>query len=180
MRKRLSPATGIALLALFVALGGTATAAALITGAQIKNGSIQVIDLSAKARAALKGQRGPRGATGPAGAQGLAGAQGPAGASATALFAVVDENGVLLKGSGVTAVQRTTLGRYLVTFNRTVTDCAAIAGAGTRGTLDTDAITPGLLSTSPSGNQVALIAKKYEFSGHLQPEDVGFHLAVFC
>ncbi len=56
--RRLSPATVIALLALFVALGGTATAAKiLVTSADIKNGTIQIVDLSAKARLALHGQK---------------------------------------------------------------------------------------------------------------------------
>ena len=63
MRHRLSPATVIALLALFVALGGTAGAAAvLVTSAQIKNGTIQVADISAKAQQKLRGERrGPQG-----------------------------------------------------------------------------------------------------------------------
>jgi hypothetical protein len=52
MRKRLrwrvrmpSPAMGVALLALFVALGGSATAAVLVTSADIKNGTIRSIDV---------------------------------------------------------------------------------------------------------------------------------------
>jgi hypothetical protein len=82
MRKRISPASVLALIvALFVVLTGTATAAKLITGAQIKNGSIGLVDLNAKAKKALKGQRGPVGATGPQGPAGAAGPVGPAGAS---------------------------------------------------------------------------------------------------
>jgi hypothetical protein len=89
MRHRFTPATVLALIALFVALTSSATAAsyAYITGAQIKNGSVGLADLSKKAKKALKGQRGPRGFTGtagPAGPAGLAGAvgpQGPAGAN---------------------------------------------------------------------------------------------------
>ena len=80
MRKRITPATILAMIALFVALAGTATAGtALITGAQIKNGSIGLADMSPKAKAALKGARGPQGPAGrmgPMGAAGLAGAQG--------------------------------------------------------------------------------------------------------
>ncbi|HEX5909416.1 MAG TPA: hypothetical protein VFY44_02910, partial [Thermoleophilaceae bacterium] len=89
----------IASLALFVALGGSATAATLITGAKVKNGtitgtdikassltgakvkngSLSSSDLSKSAKGALKGAKGdqgPAGQTGPAGAQG---AQGPRG-----------------------------------------------------------------------------------------------------
>jgi hypothetical protein len=85
MRKRLTPAMVVALIALFVALTSTATATVLITGKQIKDGSIQLRDLSPKAKLALKGQRGPRGYTGlpgtagPAGPAGATGAAGPAG-----------------------------------------------------------------------------------------------------
>jgi hypothetical protein len=77
MLKRISPVTIIVLVtALFVALTSTATAAKLITGAQIKNGSIGLVDLSAKAKRALKGKQGPAGLQGPAGPAGAAGAQG--------------------------------------------------------------------------------------------------------
>jgi hypothetical protein len=81
MRKRLTPGTVLALIALFVALSGTATAAsvALITGAQIKNGSIGLVDLSAGAKRSLKGTRGLRGTPGPPGPIGSPGPQGPPG-----------------------------------------------------------------------------------------------------
>lgn len=48
----------------------SATAAFVVTSKNIKNGTIQTIDLSAKARKALKGNVGPAGARGPAGPQG--------------------------------------------------------------------------------------------------------------
>jgi hypothetical protein len=83
MRRHLSPAAVIALLALFVALSGTATAAgvALITGKQIKDGSIGLADLSPRAKAGLRGARGPQGRQGVPGSQGSPGATGPAGAA---------------------------------------------------------------------------------------------------
>ena len=75
----------VALLALFVALGGTSVAAgnALVPRnsvgtAQVVNGSLGTSDLSAKARNALRGERGLQG---PAGEKGPAGAQGPPGAT---------------------------------------------------------------------------------------------------
>jgi hypothetical protein len=60
----------------------TATAAtmALITGAQIKNGSVELVDLSAGAKRALRGKRGERGRQGPAGPAGATGASGAPGA----------------------------------------------------------------------------------------------------
>src|SRR5262245_45365110 len=80
--RQLSPGTVLAMVALFVALTGTATAggvALIVTSANIKNGTIQTVDLSAGAKRALKGQRGPRGTDGPAGLPGPAGTPGPAG-----------------------------------------------------------------------------------------------------
>jgi hypothetical protein len=59
-----------------------AVVSAVVTSKNIKNGSIQAIDLSAKAKLALKGSRGargPAGAEGPQGIQGLQGIQGPPG-----------------------------------------------------------------------------------------------------
>jgi hypothetical protein len=59
---------------------GTATAAVVVTSKNIKDGTIQMVDISAKAKAALKGNRGPAGPAGQAGAQGPQGAQGSQGA----------------------------------------------------------------------------------------------------
>ena len=69
-----SPGVVLGFIAILLAMGGSAFAANLITSAQIKNGTIQVKDLSKKARKALKGKRGRRGERGPAGlANGAAG-----------------------------------------------------------------------------------------------------------
>jgi hypothetical protein len=83
----------IALVALFVALGGTtyAASAALIgtntvASPQVVNGSLQTKDLSAQARKAMKGNRGFRGLVGARGARGptgVQGAQGPRGVQGT-------------------------------------------------------------------------------------------------
>lgn len=67
---------------LAVTLAATAGASRLITGSQIKNGSIGLVDLSKSARRALAGKTGPVGPAGPQGAQGPAGATGPAGLNA--------------------------------------------------------------------------------------------------
>ncbi len=78
--KRFTPAMIVAMIALAVALSGTAVAgtAKLITGNQIANGTIKLADLHPGAKAALKGERG---AQGPAGAQGAQGPVGPQGAT---------------------------------------------------------------------------------------------------
>jgi preprotein translocase subunit Sec61beta len=76
----------VAYLALFVALSGTSYAAATklapknsVGSPQVINGSLQKVDLSKKAFAALRGARGPRGLQGAAGSAGPAGTQGPKG-----------------------------------------------------------------------------------------------------
>ena len=88
------PGTAIATLALCVAFGGSATAATLVSGKQIKNssvtgadikrGSIPPEDLSARARQVLRGTPGPAGATGAPGPAGPAGPEGPAGPAGAA------------------------------------------------------------------------------------------------
>jgi hypothetical protein len=78
--------TLIIVVAILAVTGGSATAAKLITGKDVKdssltgkdvkNRSLGVSDLSAAARAALTGQKGPAGPAGPAGANGINGTNG--------------------------------------------------------------------------------------------------------
>jgi len=85
----MSPAMAVAMLALFVALTGTAvaTTSALITGRQIANGSITGLDVKNKSltprdfRGSVRGPRGLTGSAGPQGAQGAAGATGAPGSA---------------------------------------------------------------------------------------------------
>jgi len=80
--KRFTPAMIVAMIALAVALSGTAVAgtAKLITGSQIANGTIKLADIHPATKAALKGERGAQGPAGAQGAQGPVGPQGAAGA----------------------------------------------------------------------------------------------------
>jgi hypothetical protein len=64
--------------AVVAAASGTA-ATIVVTSKNIKNGTIQTVDISAKAQRALRGNRGPRGLSGPAGGAGPTGPAGPAG-----------------------------------------------------------------------------------------------------
>jgi Collagen triple helix repeat (20 copies) len=88
---RQSPAMIVAMLALFVALTGTAvaTTSALITGKQIANSSITGLDVKNKSltpkdfKGSVRGPRGAAGARGPQGAQGAQGPQGPQGPQGT-------------------------------------------------------------------------------------------------
>lgn len=93
------PATAIAMVALFLAIGGgVAWASGLIPGSRIKNHSIAEKKLTKKAIKALRGQRGPQGpagatgatgATGPAGPKGATGPQGPQGPGASSFSTTV-------------------------------------------------------------------------------------------
>lgn len=84
--KKISAPLAVALVMSLV-LGATAVAAKLITGKDIKNGSIGLVDLSASAKKGLAGEdgrdgaAGAQGAKGDQGATGDQGAVGPAGAS---------------------------------------------------------------------------------------------------
>jgi hypothetical protein len=85
MRRTMALVAGV-ILALAAVTAATAGVRALITGAQIKDGTIQSRDIANRTirtrdmtSAAIASLRGLRGATGPAGATGATGAQGPAG-----------------------------------------------------------------------------------------------------
>lgn len=80
--RRITPSLVLSVLALVVATTGTGVAATgLITGQQIKDGTINLRDLSPAARRALAGRIGPQGPAGPQGAQGPQGPAGKDGAS---------------------------------------------------------------------------------------------------
>jgi hypothetical protein len=91
--RRISPATGISLLALFVALGGTSYAAvklpaksvgtkqlktSAVTSAKVRNNSLLARDFK-RGQLPSGGATGPRGATGKTGATGRTGATGKTG-----------------------------------------------------------------------------------------------------
>jgi len=125
--RRPAPATVIALVALFVALGGTGYAALALPknsvgSAQVINRSLRTMDLSRTAVAALKGNRGPGGAAGPQGPEGPdgpRGATGAAGAPGTArAYAEVDSTTPSLvtgRTKNITAVTRVDDGVYCLT-----------------------------------------------------------------
>lgn len=67
VKKIMSPSMMVALLALFVALAGTAVAASryiITSSAQVKPGAISLRNISASARAGLRGSEGPQGPPG--------------------------------------------------------------------------------------------------------------------
>ena len=71
----------VAVIALLVAMSGSAVAASLITGEQIKDGTIQTKNISKTTRAKLAGPAGAPGERGPAGPAGKNGRDGAPGIS---------------------------------------------------------------------------------------------------
>lgn len=99
MRRRTmpSPAMVIALIALFVALGGTGYAATSLTA----NGSATTAAArrhhrSLRGPRGFRGRTGPQGPVGPQGPQGAQGVQGPAGTAKA--YAVIDSTGRTVPG----------------------------------------------------------------------------------
>ena len=194
---RPTPVVIAAVLAALIAGTGTAVAARLITGKQIKNGTIQAKDLSASVRSALndRGARGPQGTVGPQGAQG---AQGPAGASgqpglkgdpgapATRLWAVVRSpnpgNPFVVRGSGAVGVTDRTDGNgtLRVRFNRDISGCTYVASVGgTDGDGGGDPFDQGFISTEfDRSDRTAVSVATRNTAG--TPADLSFHLIVVC
>jgi hypothetical protein len=125
-----SPTLLLAVAAVIFAGTGSAIAARLITSKQIKDGSIQLKDLSKKARQALSGGRGPQGPSGFNGTPGAPGAPGlPAPASGSRFSATVLGDGTLVaaRSSAGTSAVKTATGAYTVVFDRDISACAYVA-----------------------------------------------------
>ena len=163
-----APSTVIATVAVVAAMGGTATAANLVTGQDVKNssltgkdvknGSLSASDLSKSARKSLKGSGGgggPAGPAGPAGPQGPAGEAGPKGDAGPAGPAVLPSARFeSLASENLAADVEETLvteappaGQYVInaklnlfTIGTGVGECTLIRG---NTTIDTAQINPG-------------------------------------
>jgi hypothetical protein len=105
---QLSPAMLVALLALVAGSAGTATAQQLITGKQIRNGTIRSEDLSKSLRKRVGNSYGAK----------------------------VGGDGSLIASRGARSATRTTTGDFQVVFARSVEKCAAVATP--RGTADVE------------------------------------------
>lgn len=179
----------VALLALFVALGGTsiaATSALLpknsVGTAQVINNSLRLKDFKKSERLRLRGPRGVQGVQGlkgDQGAKGEQGIQGEQGPPATKLFASVTYSGVVTIASGVTGATRNSLGQYTVTFNRDLTNCVPIAVSGYGLPTATNTIDSYPVYASTSGldrTKVDVVVAYPPGTYH----DNGFDIAVFC
>lgn len=170
---RQSPAMIVAMLALFVALTGTAvaTTSALIGSAQIRNNSITGLDVKNRSlrpidfRGSVRGPRGLRGLTGATGAPGATGATGPPGApnpnaanselldgldsasfQRSVRWALVDAAGNIEHQSGGISMTSSSSGGYYLNFGEPVTGKLVLALGAYDSGFDTD------LTSSPCGD----------------------------
>jgi hypothetical protein len=184
----------VAVVALVSSLTGVAVGATLIDSSDIKDGSITKKDLHKNAVNTKKvenktlkandfapgelkdGVQGIEGLQGPKGDKGAPGADGADGADATALWAVIGDDGTTARGSHVTSSTRNNDGFYTVTFDRDVSGCAFVPAIG-----GTDDSVPkaliGAARTPSNANAVNIDTFAFD-TGLFQSNS--FHLAVFC
>jgi hypothetical protein len=199
---RISPASVLALVALFVALGGVSYAAATINGKNIKNNSIPgkklknravtnkkvkpnslgADRLTAAARASLQGAQGPQGPAGP---------QGPQGPAGTALaYAQVNDGGasslVSQRTSGFSGITRVATGTYCLEPVAAVVGQAFSGGDPTRATVasveygNTGTQTDQLI-VEPRGATITCPSNTFEvhtYRNGAAADDVSFTLVV--
>jgi hypothetical protein len=176
LRQRLTYANVTASLALFIALGGSSYAAlslprnsvgtqqlrpGAVRSADVKNRSLQVADLSVRARRSLTGQQGP------------AGPIGPPGAPAARHFAAVSAAGALLRGNATSGGRESAVGTYVVGFAERVSGCAFTASLGTT---DASIAPPGRVTVRELDGRVGV--QTFDAGGN--PADLPFHLLVAC
>jgi hypothetical protein len=157
MLKRLipSPSMLVALAALFVALGGSAYAAIVVTGHNIRNGTVEGADIKNGALASRDMKHDSIGGvailesrlkTVPSATQ----------ADGLTRFAVVSSTGALSRGRAAASATRTSEGRYQVVFDRDLRACAYFATLGDIGsaTPPSGQIGTSSLSSNPNGVDV--------------------------
>lgn len=101
-------------------------------------------------------------------------------ATATALWAVVNTDGTLARGSGaVSSSQLGTDGYYTVTFNRDVSACAYTATGGAASASDVldDAV---IFTAQPATNPAGVLVLEYDAILGADSYSSGFHLVIAC
>ena len=166
----------VALLALFMAMGGSAYAL-VVTSGSIKNNTIRSADV--RNRALLGKDMRPNGVGGGAIKEStLETVPGAFVAHGSARYAVVNSAGQGVRGRGTTSVARTAEGRYQVIFDADVRNCGYYATVG-----DPSAAAPpqnSQISVSSLGSNVNGVSIRTENGGNGAEADRPFHLVVFC
>jgi hypothetical protein len=172
-----SPAMVVAVVALVVSLGGSAYAALVITGKNIKNGTVTGKDIrNHSLRGSDVRHDGIGGGSIKESTLGtVPGAFLTVGASR---FAVVNAAGQAVRGRDISSVARTSEGRYQVIFNGNVRSCGYYATIG-----DASASAPpshSEISVSSLGSNVNGVAVRTQNGGNGNQLDRSFHLIVMC
>ena len=172
-----SPAMVVAVVALVVSLGGSAYAALVITGKNIRNGTVTTRDIRNHSlsgtdmrRDGIGGRSINEGTLGPVPSAFLAGG--------SVRFAVVSASGQAVRGRDISSAARTSEGRYQVIFNANVRSCGYYATIG-----DTSASAPpshSEISVSSLGSNVNGVAVRTQNGGNGNQLDRSFHLIVMC
>ena len=183
MKRRLrapSPAMVVALIALFVSLGGSAYAVATIGSDDIINGSIRNRDFK---DGTLRGQEAKRDGFGGGaikestlGQVPSAGSAGFAGFADGVRHAVISNTGGTVRTRGATSSARVGAGVYEVIFDRDVRNCVYAATLG-----DESAAGPGngqISVTSAPSNVNGVRVRTRNSQGN--DDDRSFHLIVSC
>lgn len=168
-----SPAMVVALIALFAALGGSAYAALVVTGKNVKNGSLTGVDFKKRS---LHGSKLRVDSIG--GDVVKESTLGPV--QALDHQAVVTGAGVLARGRGVSSVARTGAGRYQVVFDRDVRGCVYSATVGDVSAAGPGTGTASVGSNAGNVNAVNVRTVTYNAGGNPVDENRPFHLLVSC
>jgi hypothetical protein len=170
-----SPAMVVAVVALIMSLGGSAYAL-VVTGKQIRNGSVTAKDIRNRSLTGNDVRRDRLGGNSIKESS-LATVPGALVAHGGARYAVVNGGGQLVRGRDISSVARTGDGRYQVIFNADVRGCAYFATVG-----DPSAAGPpqnSQISVSSLASNVNGVAVRTE-NGTGQEQNTPFHLIVMC
>ena len=170
-----SPAMAVALVALFMAMGGSAYAL-VVTSGTIRNNTIRSVDV--RNHALLGKDFRSNGVGGGAIKESTLGTvPGALVAHGSARFAVVSAGGQGIRSRGTTSVARTAEGRYQVIFDADVRGCGYYATIGG----PTAAAPPdnGQITVSGLGSNINGVDIRTTGAGG-NDANKPFHLVVFC
>jgi hypothetical protein len=180
MKRRLrapSPAMVVALIALFVSLGGSAYAVATIGSDDIINGSIRNRDFK---DGTLRGQEAKRDGFGGGGIKESTLGQVPSAAFAVVAdgvrHAVISDVGGTVRGRGVASSARTGDGQYQVLFDRDVRNCVYAASLGDESAAGAGNGQISVTSAAANVNGVRVVTRNSNGAN----ENRSFHLIVSC
>jgi hypothetical protein len=178
MRRLLpSPAMVVAVVALIVSLSGSAYAALVITGKNIRNGTVTGRDIRNRSLTGRDMRHDSIG--GGSVKESSLGAVPFAFLSAgAARFAVVSASGQAVRGRDISSAARTGEGRYQVIFNASVRSCAYFATIG--GTSASAPPSHAEIAVSSLASNVNGVDVRTQNGSNGNQLDRPFHLVVMC